>query len=170
MKIGLKILLSVLCAAAYIALLILMPFSWLTFLPGLLVCSWLATWIHETGHLAAYAMLKLTWKRMVVSCFVLDREKGLFFDTSRSLFAGSCTCAYSPEIPLWRYDLALLSGGFLGVIFGAAALWLSFLTGAGLQAFFQCFSLVNLLHAAVNLLLPISADRKMMLQLRKKSI
>ena len=88
-------------------------------------------------------------------------------DPEQRIYAASCTCTYDPQIPVWRYRLALLSGGFLGVLVGLGGLWLSFaLAGSG-AAFFQCFGVVSILNGAVNLLLPASPDRALIRQIKE---
>ena len=167
MKTGFKLAACALVVAAYLALLVLWPYSDIAFLPGLLVCNFLASLVHELGHLAAYGLLRLKWKRMAVSFFVFEAGTGFRFDGSRGVFEASCTCAYDPQIPLWRYDLALLSGGILGVLLAIGAGFLSFAATAGVGAFLEHFALVSLLHGVINLLLPFSADRVLMRQLRE---
>jgi hypothetical protein len=169
MKTGLKLTACTLVVAAYIALMVLWPYSDIAFLPGLLVCNFLASLVHELRHLAAYGLLKLKWQRMVVSFFVFEAGTGCRFDGSRGIFEASCTCAYDSRIPLRRYDLALLSGGIAGILLGIGAGSLSFAATGGAAAFLEHLALVNLVHGAVNLLLPFSADRVLMRQLREAS-
>ena len=167
MKIWLKLSACALLAVAYFVLLALYPFSLLTFLPGILVCAGFASLIHELGHRLAYALLGLKWKRTTFSIFVLDADSGLRMDKDRPFFSASCVCAYDPEIATWRYDLALLSGSILCGILGGAALGLAFAASGSGAAFLQCFGVVSFGNALLNLL-PFSADRILMREIRKE--
>ena len=123
---------------------------------------------HELGHLLAYRLLKLTWVRLSLSLWVLEKGKGLRLDGSRPLFSGSCTCAYDPSLPLRRYSLALVSGGITTLLLGAAALVGAAVSGGSLASFLLCFGVVAVLGGIYNLL-PFSADRKLLRQIKQES-
>jgi hypothetical protein len=144
----------------------LQPFSPVTFLLGVLVCNWLANLLHELGHLLAYKLLGLRWKRMVCSFFVFTAAEGFRFDKNRGLYEASCTCAYDSAVPAWRYMLALLGGGIFGILIGLAAVLLALSAKGSAAAFLLCFGFVNLLNSAANLLLPFSPDRALIKQIR----
>lgn len=133
------------------------PLCLITFVLGIPVCNWLANLFHELGHLLAYTLLKLEWKRMVISCFVFERGKRPGVDLQRRLFSASCTCAYFPCVPFWRYRVALLSGSVSGLFLASGSIAASFLFEGTARAFFLCFGIVAMLNALVNLL-PFSAD------------
>ena len=155
----LKLLACIAACITYGAGLWLQPFSPVTFILGIPVCLWLVSFLHELGHLLAFLLLKLEWKRMVISFFVFERRKGVRVDRRQRLFAASCTCAHRTTVPLWRYRIALLSGGGLTLAL-SAAFWVIFaFSGGWLAAFSLCFGSLCLLNAVVNLLLPFSADR-----------
>lgn len=168
MKIFLKLSACLILPVAYGLMLVLRPFSPVTFGLGIPVCLWFSSLFHELGHLTAYVLLKLKWKRTVISFFVFDAEKGFYFDGQRSIFSASCTCAYSPRVPFWRYCVALLSGGILCGLFGIAAILLSLPAAGSLAAFLQCFGLVSLVNAAATLLLPFNPDRTLLRQIRNE--
>ena len=168
MKIFLKLSACVAVAAAYGVLLAMLPFFPLTFALGVLVCNWLANLVHELGHLAAYFLTGLQWKRMVVSFFVFDRKEGFRFDGQQRIYAASCTCAYDPQVPYWRYCVALLSGGALGCLSGGVAILTALQTTGAIAAFLLCFGPVSILNGAVNLLLPFASDRVLLRQIRNE--
>jgi hypothetical protein len=155
-------------AAGYGALLMALPFSPATLLLSVPVCVLLSGLAHELGHLLAYRLLKLTWVRLSLSLWVLEKGKGLRLDGSRPLFSGSCTCAYDPSLPLRRYSLALLSGGITTLLLGAAALACAAVSGGSLASFLLCFGVVAVLGGIYNLL-PFSADRKLLRQIKQES-
>ena len=168
MKIFLKLSACVVPAVAYGLMLVLYPFSPVTFALGIPVCLWLSSLFHELGHLTAYLLLKLKWKRIVISFFVFDTERGFYFDGQRSIFSASCTCVYSPRIPFWRYCVALLGGGILCGLLGIATILLSLTATGSLAAFLQCFGLISLVNAAATLLLPFNPDRTLLRQIRNE--
>ena len=102
MKLFLKLSACVALTVAYVLLLTVYPFCAAVFVLGVPVCGLLAILIHELGHLLAYLLLKLEWKRMTLFCVVIEAGKGLRLDESRHIWNASCTCAYRPEIPLQR--------------------------------------------------------------------
>ena len=155
-------------AAGYGALLMALPFSPVTLLLSVPVCVLLSGLAHELGHLLAYRLLKLTWVRLSLSLWVLEKGKGLRLDGSRPLFSGSCTCAYDPSLPLRRYSLALVSGGITTLLLGAAALACAAVSGGSLASFLLCFGIVAVLGGIYNLL-PFSADRKLLRQIKQES-
>ena len=167
MKIWIKLSACLCVFAAYILLLVLRPFSAAGLVLGALVCNWFANAVHELGHLIAYRLLKLKWKRMVISFFVFEAGQGVRFEKDRGIYAASCTCAYAPETAIWRYDLALLCGGLLGCVTGIGALLAAMACGGSLAAFLQCFGAVSIINGIYNLL-PFSADRRLMKEIRKE--
>lgn len=167
MKTFLKLSVCIAITVGYAFFLIRQPFSPAVFILGIPVCNWLANLVHELGHLLAYALLKLKWKRMVVSFFVFEAGRGFRFDGSRRIYEASCTCVYSPQVPLWRYAAALFSGALLGGAAGVGAVFLSLAAQGGSAAFLQCFGAVSILNAAVNLL-PFSADQLLLRQIKNE--
>jgi hypothetical protein len=143
--------------AAYSLGLWLDPLNIITFALGIPACNWLANLFHELGHLLAYRLLKLEWKRMVISCFVLEHGKAPRVDSRQGLFSASCTCAYRPCVPFWRYCVALLSGSIAGLLLAAVAIAAAFFSDGAAGAFFLHFAVVCGLNALVNLL-PFSTD------------
>lgn len=162
----LKLSLCGMIAAAYGCGLWLSPFSVFTFAAGIPVCIWLVSVCHELGHLLAYRLLGLSWKRLAVSVLVWEKGTGLRVDAQRRFFAASCTCTYQPHIPFWKYAVALVSGGLLCLLSGGAAVVVACLTGGALMAFCLCFGAVCGINACYNLLLPFSADRVLIRQIK----
>ena len=166
MKFYLKLTFCIGWFVTYGWLLWLRPFWWLTFMLGIPVCVWLACWCHELGHLFAYRLWKLVWKRMAVGWFVLKRGKGLHLDRHRPLWQAGCTCAYDPDIPVWRYGIALLSGGLCTLLLCIGAMTAVYFTSGGIKAFLLCFGGICGVNAGWNLLLPMSADRILLRQIK----
>lgn len=162
-----KLLACVALSAAYGLGLWLAPFSPVTFLLGVPLCSWLATAFHELGHLLSYKLLRLEWKRMQISFLRFERGKKPAFDLQQRLFAGSCTCAYAPIVPYWRYCVALLSGSITGMLLAGLAFTGQAFTGGALRAFLLCFGVLNALHGAFNLL-PFSADMALLRSIKEE--
>lgn len=143
------------------------PLCFTTFVLGIPVCNWLANLFHELGHLFAYTLLKLKWKRMVISCFVFERGKRPDVDLQRGLFSASCTCAYFPYVPFWRYCVALLSGGMTGLVLAGGAIAAFFFLRGAAGGFFLHFGLVCGLNALANLL-PFSADMALLRSIKRE--
>ena len=167
MKNYLKLSVCIAAALAYGALLILRPFSVACYCLGIFVCLWLSAVIHEAGHLLCYILLHLKWKRLRLCCFIFEPGKGLLFDPEGRFFSASCTCAYNPDIPFWRYAIALLAGGATTLLLGAICVFLSPVTHDGLASFFQCLGLMSIANGLYNLLLPFSADRTLLRHIKK---
>ena len=162
-----KLLGCVLVAAAYGVGLWLRPFGVVTFLLGIPVCGWLAVLFHELGHLLAYRLLKLQWKRMAVFCFLFEPGKPPRIQQQGKLLA-SCTCAYDPQTPYGHYVIALLSGGAAGLLLAAVAALLCRVTSGWLQAFCLCFAIISCLDGLFNLVMPFSADRRLLKQIKQE--
>lgn len=167
MKFYLKLSACIAVAVAYGLGLWLEPGSLFTLTLGLPVCIWLATVFHELGHLLAYWLLKLRWKRLAISCFVLERNKGLRIDREQKLLSAACACAYDPQVPFWRYRIALLSGGLLCLLLSAGAITGCFFAAERPASFLLCFGAACGLNGLINLL-PFSADRRLLKKLRQK--
>lgn len=138
-----------------------------TVLLGILVCCWPVSLLHELGHLLAYRLLNLQWKRMRFSCLIWEPGKGMHLDRQGNFFAAGCTCAYDAQIPLWRYEIALLSGSLFCLLLCAGAAIGCLLCAGGLRVFFLCFSIACGLNALCNLL-PFSKDRSLLKQIKKE--
>lgn len=153
-------------AVGYGAALWLWPFSPVTFLLGVAVCSYITQLLHELGHLLACRLLGLQWKRLRFLGLVFEPGKGVAIDRDARFFSSGCTFAYSPQGPTRRYILALLGGAIstllLAVLAGIPALY----TAGSLQAFLWTLSAVAAVDGLANLLIPISPDRKMIRQIR----
>lgn len=151
-----------LSAVAYVLLLIFCPGSIFTVFMGLPVTAWICTGIHELAHLAAFKLLGLNWTRLGFSVFTLCNQDGrLVFQTdpTRKLFRGECACAYSEDTPLWKYWIALLSGGvFCGLLGIGFFLMTPLFPYPGIPV---GLGIVFSLNALINLL-PISGDLQML--------
>lgn len=143
------------------------PFSVITFVLGIPVCNWLVNLFHELGHLLAYLLLKLEWKRMVVSFLIWERGKGVRIDLRQRLYAASCTCTHRVTVPLWRYRVALFAGSALTLALSAGAIVAFRFTKEWSAAFCLCFGIVCGLNALVNLL-PFSPDRVLLKLIKKE--
>lgn len=143
------------------------PFSPVSFLLGAAVCSYIVRLWHELGHLLAYLLLGLEWKRLRFLGLVFEPGKGVKIARDETGFSSCCTCAWSSRVPVWRYSLGLLSGGLstllLAVLAGVPALY----AAGSLQAFLWTLSAVAMVDALANLLIPGSPDRKLIRQLRQ---
>lgn len=168
MKNCLKLSACVLVTAAYLAGLWLFPESFVTFLLGVPICIGLAALFHELGHLLAYRLLKLEWKRLNISCFVLEPGSGLRFDPDRRFFSASCVCAYKPDVPYWRYRLALLSGGLTMLVISMGCFAAFFFAVGGFASFLLCFGILSAANGLFNLLLPFSADRVLLKKIKQE--
>lgn len=168
MKFYLKMSAFVLTAVAYGLGLWLCPYTLFTFVLGIPVCCWLVSLLHELGHFLAYRLLKLEWKQMIISNIVFERDNGIRIDEQQKFFTAGCTCTYQPEKPFWHYVVALLSGGLLCAGFSIGAILSSYFTFGGAKAFLLCFGIMGALNALVNLLLPFSADRRLIKQIKKE--
>ena len=138
------------------------PFSPITFILGLPLGVWLSNVLHETAHLLSYLCLRIPWRRLRISCFVLHHESGALrfnLDRHSGLYMAECTCLYEEDIPHWKYCIALLNGGLACALACPIALCLSLpLTGPD----DSCLCGIGLafgLNAMMNLLNPRSADR-----------
>ena len=76
-----------------------------------------------------------------------------------------CVCAYDPDVPPWRYGVALLSGGAVNMLLGIGAMAVYVPFGG---AFFLSFGVMNGLHGLANLLIPVSADRVLLRQIKEE--
>ena len=168
MKFYFKLSACIVLLAAYVVCLIWLPFSPVTFLLGAAACNWPANLIHEAGHFFAYGILGLEWRRTVFSFFVLEKGRGIGIDKEKSPFAASCTCRYDPAVPFWRYLWALLAGGILCLAASAAVFVASLFAKGSLLAFLLCLGTVCALNALANLLIPFSADRVLIGQIKRE--
>ena len=148
-------------------LLWLAPFSVWAFLLGVPVCFFLAALFHELGHVLAYKLLDIPWKRMVISFLEFRPGQGLQINRQQKPFAASCTCAYLETISYGRYRIALLSGGFMCLILAAIALPFGHPAQGGLQAFLLLFGTACAINGLLTLL-PFSADRALLRQIKKE--
>ena len=154
-------------AVAYGLGLWLYPASPVTYFLGILIGCGLASLIHELGHLAAYRLLKLSWRRLEFACFVFRRGEGVRIDTRKRFFAASCTCAYDPSVPYWRYQIALLSGSGVCFLLCAASFIACCYVSGTLRAFLLCLGIASGLNWLSNLL-PLSADRRLLKQIKQE--
>ena len=168
MRFYLKLSACVVVVIGYAVGLWVAPFSVVTFLLGIPVCNWLANLFHELGHLLAYRLLKLEWKRMVLSFWVIEKGKGISLDRSKRIFDASCTCAYSAQVSLNRYRLALLSGGAVGLLMALGTILAGCCLAGPAKAFLLCFGIVSGLNGGVNLLVPLSPDRVLITQIKEE--
>jgi hypothetical protein len=156
-----KLSACVVFVVVWLACLWLLPTSPLTVAFSIPVCMGLATVLHETGHLLTYRLLGLEWTRMHFFCLVFQPGK-VYFSPEGKLFSAGCTCAYDPALPLWRYTLALLSGGLTTLL--AAIVAFCFASGPVLL----CFASLCAANALFNLLNPFSADRVLLKQIQQE--
>lgn len=168
MNFYLKMSACILTVAAYGLSLWQSPYTLFTFLVGMPVCIWLAGLLHELGHFITYKIFSFEWKRMVISCFVFERDKGLRVDKKQKLFSACCTCAYDAKKGFWQYVIALLSGGLCCLIVSVGAIVTANYLFGGLQVFFMHLGIACALNAVINLLLPFSADRRLLKQIKQE--
>jgi len=160
-----KLLCFAINVIAYVALLIVAPRSILTILIGLPIAIWFTNAVHEASHLIAYVALRIRWTRFSFSYWTIIRDTegtSVKFDMNSGIYNACCTCIYDAGVPLWKYWVALLSGGVLCAIMGAVCLLLcSFVEGA-LWSLMGCIGVAFVLNAAGNLLIPFSPDRTLL--------
>ena len=167
MKFYLKLSACVVFAAAYGLFLWFRPIFWFTFVLGVPICFWIASWFHELGHFLAYRLWKLEWKRMAVGWFVFERGKGMRLDRQRKIWEACCTCAYDPDKSIGHYTVALLSGGLLVLAMGVGAIIAGHFCGGSARSFLICFGGVCGMDAGWNLL-PVSADRILLRKIKEE--
>jgi hypothetical protein len=146
----------------FIVLFAIAPCSMLTVFVGLPIAVWFTNAVHESSHLLLYILLKIRWTRLTFSYWTIfyDQEgMSLKFDPKSNLYGACCSCDYDTIVPLWKYRIALMSGGVICAVLGLICLLLCLNLDGACRTLLICIGIAFIMNAVGNLLFPFSPDR-----------